>query len=66
MTKIYLSLTTTEQAVARCAAEIFSAYIRSGQVVPGEEAQWIERSVREAVQIAQATDELLTSDDEMS
>ena len=66
MSKIYLSLTATERAVTRCAADIFSAYIRSGQVGPGEESQWIARSVSEAIQIAQATDERLTSDDEMS
>jgi hypothetical protein len=66
VTKIYLTLTPSERAVTRCAAEIYSAYIQSGHVVRGDESQWIARSVREAIEIARATDDSLTSDDEMA
>jgi hypothetical protein len=64
--KIYLRLKPSEQVIAQCAAHIYAAYIEAGSVVDGDERHWIERSVREAIQMAQFTDESITSDDEMS
>jgi hypothetical protein len=66
MDKVYLALKPSEQMVTRCAAEIFSAYISAGMVPKGHESEWIERAVREAIQIAQCADAAVISDDEMS
>jgi len=66
MDKIYLRLRPSEQVVTRCAADIFAAYIAAGLVRDGSETEWIERSVREAIEIARLADEWITSDDEMS
>jgi hypothetical protein len=66
MDRIYLALKPSEQVVTRCATQIFSAYISVGMVTKGHESEWIERAVREAIQIAQCADAAVTSDDEMS
>jgi hypothetical protein len=66
MGKVYLALRPSEQVVARCAAEIFAAYISVGLVREGNEGEWIKRSVREAIEIARLADESITSDNEVS
>ena len=66
MDKVYLTLKPSERVVARSAAGIFAAYISVGLVRDGSESEWIERSVREAIEIARLSDSLITSDDEMS
>jgi hypothetical protein len=63
--RIQLSLQPSEAVVARAAASIYAAYIMAGRVPSGHEAEWMERSVREALQIAQLTDDLSVSDSEM-
>jgi hypothetical protein len=66
MDKVYLTLRPSEQVVTRSAAGIFAAYIAAGLVRDGSESEWIERSVREAIEIARLTDSLIVSDNEMS
>jgi predicted metal-dependent phosphotriesterase family hydrolase len=66
VTKVYLTLKPSEKVVTCCAAQIYSAYIRAGQVEEGSQEKWIERAVREAIEIAQLADASITSDDEMS
>jgi hypothetical protein len=65
MSKPKISLQPSEAVVTQMAATIYSAYIASGKVVPGNEQKWIDRSIREAIQIAQQTDEAVQSDTEM-
>ncbi len=66
MDRVYLTLKPSEQVVTRAAADIFSAYIAAGLVREGSESEWIERSVREAIEIAKLADDLIVGDDEMS
>ncbi len=60
----YLSLQPSETTVAKCASQIYSAYIIAGKVTEGAERQWIQKSIMEAIEIAYYTDQAVQSDDE--
>jgi hypothetical protein len=47
------------------ASRIYAAYISSGKVSGGEEKHWIRRSIKEAIDLCVATDEAISSDDEV-
>jgi hypothetical protein len=47
------------------ASRIYAAYISSGKVSGGEEKHWIKRSIKEAIDLCVATDEAISSDDEV-
>ena len=64
--QLYISLQHSESVIASAAANIFAAYIASNHVVEGEEKEWMERSIDEAIWIAIKTDEKVSSDNEMS
>jgi hypothetical protein len=57
MTKPYLNLPASQTAVMLAAAQIYSAYIISGQVKEGEEKQWMKRSLKEAMSFAKTIDQ---------
>lgn len=61
----HLKLQHSESVVVQAAAQIYAAYIAAGRVPEGEEAQWMKRSIREAIQIANATDASVISDEEI-
>jgi len=65
MTKKYFKLQHSESVVVQAAAQIYAAYIASGRVEEGEQTRWMQRSIREALLIAQATDDAVISDAEM-
>ena len=65
MSKKHLRLQFSESIIARTAAEIYSAYIIAGKVLDGDETKWMERSIREALEMATAIDEAVVSDDEL-
>jgi hypothetical protein len=65
MAKPYISLQPSEQTITNAASRIYAAYIVSGSVTEGKEDAWIERSIREAVRIAQVTDSSLQADKEL-
>lgn len=62
--KPYLSLQSSEAVVAQMASTIYAAYIIAGKVTDDEKT-WMQRSVREALWLAQVTDKTIQSDDEM-
>jgi hypothetical protein len=66
MGKSFLTLQPSEGIVVQAAAQIYAAYIHSGQVVSGQETDWMKKSIKEAMQLAKAIDELVVSDDEMT
>ncbi|MCP4194398.1 MAG: hypothetical protein GY768_27640 [Planctomycetaceae bacterium] len=66
MDKTHLTLRASESVVAAAAANIYSAYIVAGLVREGSESDWIDRAVKESIQIAKRSDELVVSDSEMS
>lgn len=65
MEKTTLRLQPSESVVVEAASRIFAAYISSGRIPDGSEGDWIERSVREAIQIACNVDAAVRSDDEV-
>jgi hypothetical protein len=62
--KTYLSLQQSEGLVFQSASVIYAAYISAGRVEEGDEAKWMERSIREAIRIAKTTDTAVISDNE--
>ena len=65
MDKTYLTLQGTEQALVNAASTIYAGYIQSGRVSEGEEANWMKRSVNEALAIARAIEDLTIAEGEM-
>lgn len=66
MTKINLSLRPTETAVFQAAAAIYAAFVSTGRVPDGEENQWLDRALQQAIKLAQNTDETVVSDGEFN
>ena len=60
-----LKLQHSESVVIHAASRIYAAYIMQGWVVENSEDEWIQRSIREAVKMAEATDSAVVSDDEI-
>lgn len=65
MSKKHISLQHSESVIVQAAAQIYAAYISSGRVSEGEEAQWMRRSIKEATMISQAVDDAIISDAEI-
>lgn len=63
---VSLKLQHSESVVLQVAAQLYSAYVIAGRVKPDDEAAWMERSIREAISMAEATDAAVISDDEIS
>ena len=64
MPKPDITLEPSKGVVAQMAARIYAAYIARGAVNEGEESQWMQRSIREAVRIARTVDASIESEDE--
>lgn len=64
MAKPDVTLDPSKGVVAQMAARIYAAYITRGAVKDGEEASWMQRSIREAVRIAKTVAASVESDDE--
>jgi hypothetical protein len=62
----HLKLQHSESVVLQVAAQLYSAYVIAGRVAEGDEAKWMERAIREAISMAEATDAAVISDDEIS
>ncbi|MGZ8921103.1 MAG: hypothetical protein ACXW3L_08970 [Limisphaerales bacterium] len=65
MQRTKISFQASESAVFTVAGQIYSAYIANGKITPGEERKWMERSLREAIQLAKLTEEQVQSDSEL-
>lgn len=61
-----LKLQHSESVVAHTASRIYAAYLASGRCSDGEENVYIKRSIREAIKLCMATDEMVISDDEVT
>ncbi len=62
----HIKLQHSESVVAHAASRIYAAYICAGRVVDSQEKEWMLRSLREAIQLCVAADEMVISDDEIS
>ena len=65
MAKPYVSLQPSEGIITTAAANIYTAYISAGRVTEGNEEEWIDRSIKEAISIARKTDATIQSDSEL-
>ena len=61
-----LSLQPSESVVIQAASNIYAAYIHAGKVTEGQEQEWMNRAIREAIFIARTTDASIRSDEEMA
>jgi hypothetical protein len=64
MAKPNISLKPTEQTLTSAASRIYAAYITAGRVDEGQEKQWMDRAIREAIRIGRIIDESVQSDGE--
>lgn len=62
--QIYFSLQPSEMAVFRAAAEIYAAYVSAGKVPDGKENAYIQKAIKEAIQIAFHVENYVISDEE--
>ena len=62
MGKHYLTLQHSESVVTLAAAQIYAAYITAGVVNSENRAMYMQRSIEEAIKIAETTDDLVVSD----
>ena len=60
-----LKLQHSESVVAHAASRIYAAYIGASRVEEGQEKEWMIRSLREAIQLCAAADDMIISDDEL-
>jgi hypothetical protein len=65
MAKTYLDLQRSEGIIVQAAAQIYSGYVAAGRVTDEEAPEFLKRSIREAIQIAVATDDAVISDEEI-
>lgn len=65
MNKVKISLQASESKVFEVAGRIYAAYLATGKIIDGQEQQCMQRSLREAVQLAQMTDQYVQSDAEL-
>ena len=63
MTKPDITLEPSKGVVSEMAAQIYSAYIIRGDVQEGEEDQYMQRSIREAVRIAKTVERSVETED---
>lgn len=63
--KPYITLQPSEQVLVNAASVIYAAYITTGRVEDGQEAVWMERSIKAAIRIARTTDEAVQADKEV-
>lgn len=66
MNQPYIALQPSEMTLVQAAAQIFSAYISSGQCTPESEEEFLKKSIRHAIRIARITDESVQADKEVS
>ena len=65
MSKTRVSLQPSEGLVFQVAGGIYAAYVADHRVSEGKEGEWMQRSIREATQLAQLTEQALISDAEL-
>lgn len=65
MGKPYIALQPSEGIIVQAAATIYAGYLAAGRVNEGSEADWLSRSIKDAIRLAQATDDNVQSDAEV-
>jgi len=65
MGKPYIALQPSEGIIVQAVATIYAGYLAAGRVEDGSESDWIAKSIKAAIRIAQTTDENVQSDKEV-
>lgn len=65
MGRPYVALQPSEGIIVQAAATIYAGYLAAGRVAEGSESDWIARSIKDAIRIAQTTDENVQADAEV-
>jgi hypothetical protein len=65
MSRHYISLQPTEAVLVQAAAQIFAAYIASGQCTPEKEEEYLKKSLQLAIRLAMTTDDIVQADKEV-
>ena len=63
--KMFLSLQESEAAVLQAASRFFAAYLITGAVTDQNRETYLQKSVKDALDIALKIDQKLVSDDEL-
>lgn len=64
MAKPEISLRPIESTVTQAAVQLYAAYVTAGKVKDGQEKEWMQRAVREAVLFARTAEGLAASQGE--
>jgi hypothetical protein len=64
MTRHYINLQPSEAVLVRAAAQIFAAYISSGQCTRDKEDEYLKKSLQLAIRLAKTTDDVVQADKE--
>lgn len=65
MAKPFIALQPTEGIIVQAAATIYAGYLSADRVPEGKESEWLARSIKDAIRIAQTTDENVQADGEV-
>ena len=64
VSKPYVTLKPSEQSILTAAATIYAGYVVAGSVPEGAVKEWLRRALKEAIALAQLTDESVMADGE--
>jgi len=64
VSKPYVTLKPSEQSILTAAATIYAGYVVAGSVPKDAVKEWLRRSLKEAIALAQLTDESVMADGE--
>ena len=64
VSKPYITLKPSEQSILTASATIYAGYVSAGRVPEGAEKEWLRRSLKEVIALAQLTDESIMADAE--
>ena len=62
--RLNLQLAATEAALLNAAAQIYAANITAGNVSEDSEARWMKKSIKQAIAMGDAIDEMIKAEDE--
>lgn len=65
MNRPYVSLQPSEAILVQAAAQIYSAYITTGQCTADNEDEYLKKSIKQAVRMARIIDESVQADKEV-
>lgn len=65
MNRPYVSLQPSEAVLVQSAAQIFSAYIATGQCTADNEDEYLKKAIKQAIRMARIIDEAVQADKEV-